>query len=101
MKMETNYQIKKRELFKANQKLIQTLGNLKKAQNDLLASMNNCALLEVTHANSLKKGVAMMDFKACLKHYFKVYGDKIILEEHIDELRNWKAVELNESKFIK
>lgn len=91
--METNYQIKKKELYKANNKLIQVLGNLKKAQNDLLASMNKCALLEVTHANALKKGVAMMDFKSCLKHYFKVYGDKVILEEHIDELRNWSAKE--------
>lgn len=92
--METNKQIKKKELFKANQRLIKVLGDLKKAQNDLLVSMNNCALLEVTHANSLKKGVAMMDFKLRLKYYFKVYGDKVIIEEHIDQLRDWKAEEL-------
>lgn len=93
--METNYQIKKKELFKANQRLIITLGKLKKAQNDLLVALNKCAVLEVEHANQLKKSVAMLEFKQVLKHYFKVYGDKYILEEHISQLRDWSATEPN------
>lgn len=100
--MERNKQIKRKELFKANQRLIKVLANLKKAQSDLLVALNNCALMEVTHANALQKGLTMMSFKSCLKHYFKVYGDKFILEEHIDQLRDWKAIDdpKYESKFI-
>lgn len=97
--METTKQINKKELFKENQRLIKVLGELKKAQNDLIVSLNKCALLEVTNANKLKKSVAMLDFKHQLKHYFKVYGDKFITEEHIDKLRQWKEPVDYESKF--
>lgn len=97
--METMNQINRKELFKENNNLIKLCGELKKAQNDLLVSLNKCALLEVTHANQLKKGVAMVEFKSRLKHYFKVYGDKLLCEEHIDQLRQWKEPVDYESKF--
>lgn len=91
--METNYQIKKKELFKESQRLIKICGNLKKVQSDLIASLNKCAILECGKANQLKKSIAMIEFKQCLKSYFRVYGDKMICEEQIEKLRNWTAKE--------
>lgn len=88
--MLTNAQIKSRELYKATQNLIKILGNFKKAQQDLLLAMNECALAEICHFNAIKKGVVMQKCKWAIKHYIKVYGDKFIEEEHIEQLKNWQ-----------
>lgn len=82
MKMASNdIKALRKKRFALGQQKLTILGNLKKAQNDLLTSMNECALAEVCHYNALKKGVIMAKMKSAIKHYFKVYGDKIINED--------------------
>jgi len=89
--MLSNKEIKRKEIFKKTQELIKVTRDFKKAQSDLLLALNDCAQAEVCHYNKLQKGVVELRFKGAVKHYFRVYGQKMIIEEHIQELKNWKA----------
>jgi len=90
--MIKNKDIKRKEIFKATQDLIKVTRDFKHAQQSLLLALNDLALLEVTHEkNPLKRSWKELNFKHQLKHYFKVFGDKLLLEEHIDQLKNWEV----------
>jgi len=87
--MLTNEQIRKKEIYKCQQRQIKLNGELKQAQADLIASLNECALAEVCKYNPIQKKYAEYKCKSSLKCYFKVYGQVYLNQEHINELLTW------------
>jgi len=91
--MLSNSQIKQRELYKENQRLIKIIGEFKRAQNEMLLALNECALSEIRKDNKLKQSVINLRMKNAIKRYFNLYGEKYMCEEHIQELKEWKTVD--------
>lgn len=89
--MLSNREIKRREIYKANQKLIRVLGDFKKAQQEFLYATNQLALDELDKPNALVKGVHNAKFKSAVKNYIKTYGEKVGLERYIAQLKEWEA----------
>lgn len=84
--VKSDFQAMRKKRYALSQEAIRIKGRLKKAQEDLLASMNECAIAENCHYNALKKGVIMAKMKSAIMAYFKVYGDKIINEDCLNAL---------------
>lgn len=95
--MLSNGQIKRREIFKLNQKLLKLYGDLKKAQNDMICSINQCAMDELDKANSLKVGVHKLDLKRTIKRYTDLYMNIKVLERDRADLENWHTDNENKS----
>lgn len=89
--MLTNKDIKHRQLFKLNQQQIKILGELKQAQNDMIVSINDCALVELDNENVLKRGVIAQKMKFAVKRYTKMYMEYVVLQRDIETLKQWKA----------
>lgn len=89
--MLSNRDIKRREIYKAQQKLIRVLGDFKKAQQEYLYATNQLALDELKKPNALVTAVHKQKFKSAVKQYINLYGEKIGLEEHIAQLKQWKV----------
>lgn len=89
--MLSNLEIKRKEIYKANQKLLKVLGDFKKAQCDYLKATNQLALDELDKANSLVRGVHNLAFKTAVKKYMQVYGEKVGLERSISQLKAWEC----------
>lgn len=95
--MLSNSQIKRREIFKINQRLLKLYGDLKKAQNDMIVSINQCAMDELEKANNLKVGVHKLDLKRTIKRYTDVYMNIKALERDRADLENWQTDNENKS----
>lgn len=80
---DKDFKALRKKRYALQQEAIRIKGKIKKAQDEMLASMNECAIAEVCHYNALKKGVIMARMKATVKAYFKAYGDKVINEDCI------------------
>lgn len=91
--MQSNKQIKKREIFILKQKLIKQLGIVKDAQNKLLVAINECAYDELNKdsVNALKRSVNQLTMKNAIKHYINSYMQKLVYDDDLKDLESWKA----------
>lgn len=89
--MLSNAQIKQRELYRQRQNLIKLCGEMKRAQEEMLLALNECALSELRKDNKLKQGVITLRMRSAIKRYFACYGAKYNCEQHIQELQDWKV----------
>lgn len=100
--MQTNKQIKRKELFNVKNQLIAINKDFKEVQEKFLQSLNSCALSEALDEDKKTQREKLIDFKFALNQYFIVYRKRFLLLTHLEELKKWDAKEPldYESKFV-